>query len=124
MPPVPDLPFPTRYQETVALESILPRGTALRYEQLPPMPPLSDDLIWITPLPRNDEMELAGQAASDVASSVNYSAVVDQREQEALQLGLRLPPSLLSLLRSPQIIQRLPDPVSSYFLAGRIGLCP
>ena len=48
MPPVPDLPFPTRYQETVALESILPRGTALRYEQLPPMPPLSDDLIWLT----------------------------------------------------------------------------
>jgi len=124
MPPFPDLPFPTRYQETVALESVLPRGTALRYEQLPLMPPLSDDLTWITPLPRNDEMATAGEAASKIVSFVHYSAVVDQREREALQLALRLPPSLLTLLRSPRIIQRLPDPVSSYFLAGRIQPCP
>lgn len=124
MPPVPDLPFPTRYQQTVALESILPRGTALRHEQLPPMPPLSDDLTWITPLPRNDEMQAAGVAASEIASSARYSALVDQREQEAVRLGLRLPPSWLTLLRSPQIIQRLPDPVRSYFLAGRIQPCP
>jgi hypothetical protein len=120
----PALPFPIRYLKSVALDSILPQDTTLRYEQLPPMPPLSDDLSWITPLPKNSEMEKAGKFASDVAASEGFSKIVDQREQDALQLGLTLPPAWLNLVRSPQLIQRLPDPVFCYFYAGRIRACP
>lgn len=124
MSSIPAVPFPTRFLAPMALESILPQGTTLRYEQMPPMPALSDDLTWISPLPRNAEMEKAGMFASEPASSVGFSALVDQREQDALRLGLTLPPALLNLLRSPQIIQRLPDPTSCYFYAGRIRACP